>query len=70
MNGDQAANAILDLISPDYIEAYNNSDNPSTFINWMLAPYKNSFDDDDFAAVVADAHDILGNEPGNFQSSK
>ena len=70
MNGDKAANAILDLISPDYIEAYNNSDDPATFVNWMLAPYKNSFDDDDFAVVVEDTHEILGNEPGNFQPSK
>jgi len=60
MNADQAADAIIDLISPDYIEAYNKSDDPHTFVNWMVAPFKKHFDADDFELVVEDTHMILG----------
>ena len=41
MNGDKAANAILDLISPNYIEAYNNSDDrklPAFKVTWTSTP--------------------------------
>ena len=60
MTADAAATAILDLISPDYAEAYNNSDDPHTFVNWMLAPFKKHFDAGDWAEVVEDTHLLLG----------
>ena len=60
MNADKAASAILDMINPDYAEAYNSSDDPHTFVNWMLAPFKKHFDSEDFAAVVEDTHVLLG----------
>ncbi len=60
MNADKAADAILEMISPDYAEAYNSSDDPHTFVNWMLAPFKKHFDAEDFAAVVEDTHVLLG----------
>ncbi|MCP4444899.1 MAG: hypothetical protein GY811_06070 [Myxococcales bacterium] len=67
MTSDQAATAILDLMNKDYIEAYNSSDEPTLFVNWMLAPFRNAFSTKEFSVVVADTHEILGNEPGNFQ---
>ena len=60
MSADQAATEILGLINKDYIEAYNNSDNPHQFVNWMLAPFKNHFDTEDFAVVVEATHLLLG----------
>ena len=60
MNADKAATEILGLISKDYIEAYNSSDNPHQFVNWMLAPFRKHFDTEDFAAVVEDTHLLLG----------
>ena len=55
-----ATTAILDLINEDYAAAYNSSSDPSMFVNWMLAPFKSSFSADEFAAVVEDAHLLLG----------
>ena len=60
MNADQAATEILNLINLDYVEAYNSSDDPHTFVNWMLAPFKKHFEAEDFAVVVEDTHLLLG----------
>tara|TARA_B100000519_G_C13845807_1_gene251818 strand:- start:167 stop:358 length:192 start_codon:yes stop_codon:yes gene_type:complete len=59
MKAERAADAILDLINEDYAAAYNSSSDPSMFVNWMLAPFKDSFEAEDFAVVVEDAHLLL-----------